>query len=260
VIAVLIKTHFINRSLYEKIISIANNVKAYENLEFFLSIDITNIDYRLVTQLKKSIPEVRFHLFNSKLHEKHGFTAHEYTNTLPVNWFHNDYAIIDFFVSENRYDYIWQIEHDVYLKSGSWQFLAKNYDADFMAASIKVRSHRFEASVKCRSLVQPQWRWWNSLSKYEPMVGCFFPCIRISAKAIESLIAAYQAGTYGFCEVSVPSIISGSGLSVTDLSEINYDEATIMHPHWKKQYKEDYLKDFRLNQPLLMVDTDDDSH
>lgn len=255
---ILIKAHFINRYILEKVACIADALSPADNVRIILSIDVTHGLSPSVNEIKNILHNVELHFFDAQTYRKHGLSEHPaYAATRsPVNWFHSDYSLIDFHIlNRGRYDILWQIEYDVYLRSGSWKFLSHDYAFDFMAPSIKVKEPQFAPFVQSSCIVQPQWHWWGKLDRHVPTVGCFFPCVRITAAALEHVISSYQAGVSGYCEVSVPSLIAAAGnLRIAALSEVSNSDATIYHPHWSKTLKNDFTKDFHLNAVDLSVD------
>jgi len=255
---ILIKTHFLNRYILEKAACIVQDLSPSDDIKVILSIDVTHGLPSSINEIRKALPNVDLHLFDSQTHRKHGLREHPLSAATrsSVNWFHSDYSLLDFFIlNRGRFNVLWQIEHDVYLRSGSWKFLSHDHGFDFMAPSIKVKEPQFASFVQSSCIFQPQWHWWNMLDKHASTVGCFFPCIRITEDALEHLIACYRTGVSGYCEVSVPSLIASSGnLRIAALSEVSHSDAAIFHPHWNKTFKDDFTKDIQLNEVDLSVD------
>jgi len=256
-IGVLIKTHILNRQVLERTVKIANDFGEINFVDVILSVDATRYPANIRESLPRVLPGIKLHFFDSKVHQKLGFPLHPMVSggKAQVNWFHSDYSLIDFYM-QNRgsYDILWQIEYDVYLRSGSWKFLEFDYGVDFMASSIKIREPQYKSFVQNDCILQPNWPWWDKLANSLACVGCFFPCIRLSAEAIESLICSYQKGICGFGEVSVPSLLAMGDFTISSLAIVNENEARIFHPHWYKLYKKDFSKDFQLNSVDLFIE------
>lgn len=256
-LGVLIKTHILDRHVLEKTVKIANEFQGTNFVDVVLSVDATQYPANIDEILSRILPGIKLHFFDAKVNQKLGFPVDPIVSSggAQLNWFHSDYSLIDFY-TQNRgiYDILWQIEFDVYLRSGSWKFLEFDYGVDFIASSIKIKGPQYKSLVQNDSILQPNWPWWGNLVKCPSCVGCFFPCIRLSAEAIESLICSYQKGVCGFGEVSVPSVLAMGGHTIKSMSVISDRDATIFHPHWYKLHKKDFSKDFQLNLVDVFVD------
>lgn len=255
--AVLIKTHFLTPSLLEQIESLQHCLNRHTNLDLCLSIDLSSGIPDLFPEAKERLKDILIHGFSKDFQLKHGFQIHPHAKKIkaPMNWFHSDYSLLDFFLhTKGSYASLWQIEYDVFLKSGSWDFLAQSFPYDFMAASIKVPDKKYKHKIQGPCLVKPQWYWWNQLIGCEATVGSFFPCIRLGANAADLLVQAYRKGVRGYCEVSVPSILATVGAKICDLSSIDSQQARICHPHWDKEIRSQENTDFQLNTACLDVD------
>lgn len=257
-IAVLIKTHFIDAALCEQLRQLQLDVRQISGLELVLSVDALTVSPALQTASLAELPGWRLHAFNSEHYAEHGFLIHPAVaqKGVPVNWFHSDYSLLDFYLRHpGRYTALWQIEYDVSLRKGSWEFLARDFGLDLMAASLKIKEISFQHLVKAPCLFQPSWYWWDKLSGHFATVGCFFPCVRLTSRALDVLIAAYRRGVTGYCEVSVPSVIASDfSLSIGGLSAIDPAEVELMHPHWDKKRRHAPNSAFQLNLPGLNVD------
>jgi hypothetical protein len=253
-IAVLLKTHFFDDALKRQVEALRAAVERLP-VELVLSVDAK------ATKLPpaEAVPGVALHGFDSADYAGHGLRPHpqQIATGVPVDWFHSDYSLLDYHLKHpGRHDVLWQVEYDVTLRSGTWDFLARDLPFDFLAPSLKVRERHFEGLVQGPCLVQPGWHWWPALLGYPAAVGCFFPCVRATARALDCLIAAYRRGVTGYCEVSAPSVLAGQiGLRVGPLSEIPRGEAELHHPHWDRGRRSEPNSGFVLNQPALSVDS-----
>lgn len=256
-IGIILKTHFFNRSILEKLLWISRDMHETGNTEIILAIDVTKVAAGILEHINSILPNITIFPFDSALHLRHGFAKDPVIKwrRCSVNWYHNDYSILALYLERSgRYDALWQIEYDVYLRHGSWKFLAADYSADFMASSIRVKSPELTGLVDSTCIIRPQWYWWKKLRGCDPTVGSFFPCVRLSANAMKTLVDAYRNGVYGYCEVSVPSVLGSHGLKISDISVIPAHEAEIYHPHWRSDIKDNIAYDFMLNSPELNID------
>lgn len=258
-IALLIKTHFVDQLLLEKLAEIALSLEATPWVELILSLDTTRQipHLPLNAELARILKRLKLHLFDQQSHLKNQLrpTRHFDPKKSSINWYHSDYSLLDFYLlNSKRYTHYWQIEYDVYLQSGSWSFLAQDWQVDFLASSIKAKDVSSQARVLNECLLYPEWHWWGMLEQCEPRLGCFFPCVMLSARALECLLEAYTQGVAGYCEVSVPSVLAETPeLKLMDLSVIELQQARICHPHWERHLKHQAKYDFVLNQSGLNV-------
>jgi len=122
-----------------------------------------------------------------------------------------DQAILAFRQLKPQYDYYWIVEYDVQF-SGNWRALFDAF-ADNTSDLLCTSLHRTHTN--------PTWRWWRSLSwpadpKPELIRG-FFPFARVSARALDAIIAATQAGISGHYELTWPTVLHHSGLVIEDI-------------------------------------------
>ena len=126
----------------------------------------------------------------------------------PLDWYHSDYSLIDFHLHHpHRYTALWQIEYDVSLRRGSWEFPGRDLPFDLLVPGLKIRERGFRALVHSSCILQPDWFWWDKLEGHAATVGGFFPCIRITPRALDYLVTAYRGGRERpIPRVSVPSV------------------------------------------------------
>lgn len=127
-------------------------------------------------------------------------------------WFNGHYPLLVFARARPGYAWHWMLEYDVRF-TGQWSdLLLRSFsddDADLLATDVRHNSS------------QPNWYWWphrsNDLALNE-LWACFFPLLRFTSRALQTLDLAHQSGTHGFCEVVVPSVLIRAGLVVRDLN------------------------------------------
>jgi hypothetical protein len=112
-----------------------------------------------------------------------------------------------------NYRHVWAVEYDVAF-TGRWHTLFDAFaasPADLLATTI----HRYP--------VNPGWDNWASVRTPDgrppvtALVRAFLPCCRFSRRAVETLVAAYDAGWEGHYEATVPTILLGAGLILEDI-------------------------------------------
>jgi hypothetical protein len=112
------------------------------------------------------------------------------------------------------YEFIWAIEYDV-AYSGHWMTFFRDFDgnrSDLLATSI----------VRYKTI--PNWPLWKSLEVPEGVVlsddaklRSFDPCLRISRRAVELLIAEYRKGWAGNSECVMPTVLQLAGGVIEDI-------------------------------------------
>ena len=122
-----------------------------------------------------------------------------------------DRAVLVFRQTKPEYDYYWIVEYDVEF-SGRWSELYGAF-ADNTSDLLCSSMHRHETN--------PTWAWWKSLmwpldAKPELIRG-FFPFARLSARAIDAIIAAGRNGIDGIYEVVWPTVVHYRDLVIEDI-------------------------------------------
>jgi hypothetical protein len=122
-----------------------------------------------------------------------------------------DQALLVFRQMKPEYDFYWLVEFDVEF-SGNWSELIKSFadnKSDLLCSSI----HRQETN--------PHWGWWQSLlwphGPKPELIRGFFPFARLSARALDTIIEAGQAGVDGFQEVLWPTVLHNHGMIIEDI-------------------------------------------
>jgi hypothetical protein len=255
-IGILVKTHFIDESVLATLAAMRRDLSAYPEAELVLGLDVSKGLPLPVIESRALLRQQAVHLFSDRSHLRHGLREYAARRPeAPFNWFHSDFSLIDFYLcNPGRYEALWQVEYDVFLRSGSWDFLAKSRDFDLLAPGLKFKHESLCGRVEDECPIWPDWKWWERLEGIAPTMGCFFPCIRVSARALDRLVAAYRSGINGYCEASLPSVLyAEADLRLASLARISEAEAVICHPHWSPRYKQDRSRDFQLNQARLVV-------
>lgn len=257
-IAVLLKTHFIDDALLEQLRTMRRALLGQPRVELVLGVDAAAVPAVALAAVEAALPGLRLHGFHRDRYADHGLRPHAFLAEMgaPLDWYHSDYSLIDFHLHHpQRYTALWQIEYDVSLRSGSWDFLGRDLPFDLLVPGLKIRERGLRALVHSACILQPDWFWWDKLDGHAATVGGFFPCIRITPRALDHLVSVYRAGVSGYCEVSVPSILAcAPGMRVAALSVIDTAEVELTHPHWDKERRGDRQQDLLLNRRGLYVD------
>jgi hypothetical protein len=110
-----------------------------------------------------------------------------------------------------EYDYYWLVEYDVEF-SGRWSEFFNAF-ADNTSDLLCTNMFRHETN--------PTWGWWKTLvwphGPKPELIRAFFPFARLSAQAIDAIIAAGQNGIDGFYEVVWPTVLMHRGLVIEDI-------------------------------------------
>jgi hypothetical protein len=128
------------------------------------------------------------------------------------------FPVLDFFASHD-YRHYWLIEYDVEYR-GSWgTFFASfdDVDADLLASHVQT----FRQSR--------DWCWWDSVTapsddirENRMALKAFLPIYRISSDGLMCVRDAHLGGWRGHFEALVPSVLSFSGLRVSDFNQIAF--------------------------------------
>jgi hypothetical protein len=122
-----------------------------------------------------------------------------------------DQALLAFRKIKPGYDYYWIVEYDVEF-SGRWSELFNAF-ADNTSDLLCTNMFRHETN--------PTWAWWKHLVwPHDPkpeLIRGFLPFARLSAQAIDTLIAAGQSGIDGFYELVWPTVLHHHGLIIEDI-------------------------------------------
>ena len=235
---IFMKTHLINNAVLNEYKKLSNSLNENEDCILFLDnesqilcekpgeLPINGIKYEQFGDL--TIP---IFLFNSAKYRYLNlpFYEHKKVNAeyQKAMWYNSDYSLYAMRRFFPDYDYYWQIEYDVYCNGSSYHpFFDKyrNSSADLIVSDIRQHKDNDE-----------NWGWvfytdwaYKGVQKW----GCFFPVIRLSAKAADVLYAKRleQAEYFKslpntlenrwiFTEVFVPTECACNGLSMEEIDE-----------------------------------------
>jgi hypothetical protein len=144
----------------------------------------------------------------------YGFLGHESI------WHHVEYPIIDYYLRNPQYDFYWRIEYDVNF-GGDWSYFFRHFidnKADLLATYVKTYQD------------DPHWNWWNAINlqvEQDYLRGIFFPVVRFSRKSLAFLDRKYRAGTLGYCEIIVPTLLNMERMNIEDIGKRFYDLFTV---------------------------------
>lgn len=128
---------------------------------------------------------------------------------------HTDLNALHFRACFPRFHRYWFVEYDMRF-SGDWRSFFATLDndhGDLLTTTLR------------RATDDPGWMHWRTLSVPPSQawpadcdkIGAFMPIFRVSARALAAIDQAYRQGWGGHCEVTWPTIIHRSGLSITDI-------------------------------------------
>jgi hypothetical protein len=122
-----------------------------------------------------------------------------------------DRALLAFRKIKPEYDYYWIVEYDVEF-SGHW---SEPFNAFADNTSDLLCTNMF------RRETNPTWAWWQSLvwppQSKPDLIRAFLPFARLSARAIDTLIAAGQDGIDGIYELVWPTVLHHHKLTIEDI-------------------------------------------
>lgn len=205
-IAILFRCHYFNKTILSNFKKLQD--QAREDADVFLMFDSSN------EQFEFDGDALHF-IFSEKDILESGYNNYsnlsEFELKRPLVWYHADFPILLFQRRFPEYRYIWAFDYDVFF-TGNWSELFKYFNsesADLVASRIQGYSEN------------PQWEnWGKPISigvEIEQCIKAFFPVLRFSRRACELLNFAYRKGSYGYCEICVPTLIKNAGYDIKDL-------------------------------------------
>lgn len=215
-VAILLRTHLLDDSICEVYETLRKQIKSLgKQYDLFLLVDNT------LKWFNKEEYNIKgnIHIFNETLiHDLGYYIANEEERSFQnmkftSSWFHGDYQLLHFMKNHPEYEHTWMIEYDVRY-SGDWSVFFKNMESvkgDLLAT--------YETSHK----KLPAWDYWHRKGNYgfpiESLKKVFFPVIRLSKEAANYMDEKYKSGLWGYCEITLPTILDEAGFTIIDLLE-----------------------------------------
>lgn len=208
--AILFKLYYNNTSALKELKRIDKSINS-SYFDLYISYDNTRLD---IGKLK--LPNnIKLHLFDkNKISNKYPET---YLNNKASLWANTEHSTIDFFKEHPDYYYYWVVDHDVRF-TGNWNDFFSNFinnDADLLATYVEKYGER-----NWHVDVYEDWWCWktgNLNIKDSNKARAFFAIYRFSNEALEFLDKNYISGTYGFCEMTVPTLLNHGGFKIKDI-------------------------------------------
>ena len=254
------KTHFLSKAViseYKKIKSSLN-----ENEELILFID-NNSKFLSESENANLVQDLEIENTLVKCFISNNFILKNLNLPIDIDecnpkaskvmWYCSDYP---FYIIKNylpEYDFYWSIEYDVFCNGNSYRIFLDKYesDSDLIVSDYRNLNNEFD------------WHWqYNSDWIYAdtPKFGCFFPVVRLSAKAIDFLYNKRieqgefykrfetKVGAYWpFCELFVPTELSNNGFKIQNLDTENLRFAPVYNLSVERIFED---PDFKLYHPV----------
>ena len=253
------RTHFISDAViseYKKLkASLCDNeelIMFIDNSSGFLNID----DNNLIQTLNFNGIDIKCFLYNHKVLRTNKLpTDIASDNQLAKNlmWYCSDYP---FYIIRNvfpNYDFYWSFEYDVFCNGKSYRIFFDKYNdnSDFIVSHYRNLRN------------DPDWYWkintdwvYNQTEKF----ACFFPVVRLSAKAIdflynkrieqESFYKTFEnkeAIFWPFCEIFVPTELTNNGFSVKNIDSEKLRFAPVYNLNIERIFEN---PDYKLYHPV----------
>jgi hypothetical protein len=165
--------------------------------------------------------------FNKPINPTHRWGSHQ-----NPNYFYAHFRMLLFYLKNQSFDYYWFFDDDVYFDGNLNEFLTE-YDShheDFMAIQVfkKEDYEEFPFVSKINNRMGSHGSWlhfapgpgdtYKSTSRH---MGCFFPIVRYSNKAMKHLLYLHEQNYYGYSEGFVPTSLASDGFSVASMLDEN---------------------------------------
>lgn len=174
------------------------------NKEFKLDFDYTENDIR--NNLN----------FNKNLSTKHYWNS---VGNRNIIWFYAHFRMLNFYIQNPEYDYYWFFDDDI--KSDNWVEFFKGFendDSDFISYFIfknkDVESQNNVPKIDEKTFSNDQWFFrfpsdGDKLPKEtNELFGSFFPSVRFSKRALNSLLKIHEDGYDAYSEGFVPTVLN----------------------------------------------------
>ena len=166
--------------------------------------------------------------FNKPIDKRHRWGSHQ-----NPNYFYAHFRMLIFYLKNPDFDYYWFFDDDVTFTGNLKPFLSF-YDCvsdDFLAIQAFKKKDYEElprVSVVSSSMRGSGGNWLDfapgpgdNYRNKEKLVGCFFPIVRFSNRAMKYLFELHQEGFYGYSEGFVPTSLASGGFKVASLMDEN---------------------------------------
>ena len=155
-------------------------------------------------------------------------TKHRWGNHQKPNYFYAHFRMLLFYLKNPSLDYYWFFDDDVYFDENLNPFLSEyeSHTEDFLAIQIFAKDNYkdFPFVDKANERMGSHGHWldfapgpgdnYKSTSRH---MGCFFPIVRYSNKAMKHLLSLNEQDFYGYSEGFVPTALASDGFTVASM-------------------------------------------
>lgn len=196
---------------------------------FFILFDDQGNEINNVDRYK----QVPIYAYNNKDFAKHNFNRpidpkHRWGNHQNPNYFYAHFRMLLFYMKYSQFDYYWFFDDDVYFDKDLKPFLTEYEQSkeDFLAiqAFKKEDYEEFPHISKLNRRMGSGGSWLcfapgpgDNYKSTERHMGCFYPIVRYSNRAMKRLISLNEEGYYGYSEGFVPTSLASEGFSVASM-------------------------------------------
>lgn len=187
--------------------------------------DITkNNEYKLDFDYTEN--DIRRNLnFNKILSKKHYWNS---VGNRNIIWFYPHFRMLNFYLQHQNYDYYWFFDDDV--SADNWVEFFKGFendDSDFISYFI-FKNDNVESQLNVPKIDEKTFsniQWFQRFpgdgdilpKDITELFGSFFPVVRFSKKALNTLLEIHNMGYDGYSEGFVPTILNFTNHNLSSL-------------------------------------------
>jgi hypothetical protein len=173
--------------------------------------------------------------FNRPIDPRHRWGSHQ-----NPNYFYAHFRMLLYYLKNKQYKYYWFFDDDVFFNNNLKQLLQSYEDQnyDFLA----VQAFKGDDYDECPHVSKVNRRMQGSHGDWLRMapgpgdnyksvdrhLGCFFPMVRFSNRAMKQLIELNEQGFYGYSEGFVPTALASDGFIVASMLD-EWDQYFVKH-------------------------------
>jgi hypothetical protein len=218
-----------------------DNFLKYKNENFphfFVMFDDQSQDLNLQV-LRETYQNSTIHTYNLKNFDEHNFNRpidkkHRWGSHQNPNYFYAHFRMLLFYMKYPQFDYYWFFDDDVYFDANLKPFLTEyeSHKEDFISIQAfkkdKYEEFPFVSQANQRMGSSGHWLGFapgpgDVYKSTEKHMGCFYPIVRYSNKAMSHLIELNKQNYYGYSEGFVPTSLASDGFSVASMLD-EYDQ------------------------------------
>ena len=173
--------------------------------------------------------------FNRPIDIRHRWGSHQ-----NPNYFYAHFRMLLYFLKNNSFDYYWFFDDDVFFDGNISELLNgyEGYNADFISIQAfkggdypelphvsKVNNRMLGSHGNWLGMAPGPGDNYKSVQKH---LGCFFPIVRFSNKAMQHLLELNKQDFYGYSEGFVPTSLASDGFIVASMLD-EWDNYFVQH-------------------------------